>query len=734
MLHEHIRKNLNINESELNDLLLKNKNYLNAENEITREKFFIFKTYYNFIFNPSCVSFIEKSYKILSEIILNDKKEYLSLLDKDMFITILILILKSNIYHRDFTNSDLTLNSDVHVNYCVDNFINYCIFHNLYMKNKQIRQFFLFFFNILIDNHLIMMKKIQYIDKNFYKTTLLYVFHTVNYQLIDDEYLNFSFCPFKLVEYSDVLYIHTYHFSRIYEMCKKNFFSNKSFKPKNINYLINKTNIKLFIDAEFKSSLKTANKGEILKVLYEQNLKLKEVYCFKRWTVDTKDEIAEIQKKYSLALSEYILTIFIDQNIDHPVYFPLFLDFRGRKYYNSSTGPTQSKMLRTAYFYGYYSKSDFRGVKPSPNLLKNYDLIKRICLEYKFEFEEYFYDIYFWCLIGIGKFLVEKSSAVIEEREFLLKANEILANRSIIENIKISDLLEINHYIRIMNSLNNENLENNKIKKRVIIKDATASVNQILMKKLGPINQCSMNYVNLGIENKWHDTYMIYKEKFVLKNEQNLKETDTSIILMRKLIKKIIMIVPYSAGFELCWKNYVAALRENNLNIEIDKNLKKIIKDFYIFVKKDMQEEFLYIKNSALYFKKIGEEFEKNKKFIIESETGLADISYYKMKRTSIEKRYTLNGVQKRVSKLILEPSAALDLKSFNSATGPNIAHFLDGDEIRDIEISMNKYFITIHDCYLVDMLSCSELIKAKQNHYKRFITNYKIDNIFILL
>ena len=170
------------------------------------------------------------------------------------------------------------------------------------------------------------------------------------------------------------------------------------------------------------------------------------------------------------------------------------------------------------------------------------------------------------------------------------------------------------------------------------------------------------------------------------------------------------------------------------MNILIDNELKKIIKDFYIFIKKDIQEKYLYIKNSSTYFKKINEEFEKKREYILESETGYADISYYKMKKKSIEKRYILNGIQKRITKLILEPTTALDIKNFNSSSGPNIAHFYDAEELREIEIFMNKFFITIHDCYLVDLLSCTELIRAKQYHYSKFIKNYEIKNIFILL
>jgi hypothetical protein len=101
---------------------------------------------------------------------------------------------------------------------------------------------------------------------------------------------------------------------------------------------------------------------------------------------------------------------------------------------------------------------------------------------------------------------------------------------------------------------------NNGIKKYVIAKDATASVNQILMKRLGPKNQQAMNYVNLGEENAQYDTYIVHRTKFALHFKNKYSEEEIRKTFPRALIKNMIMTIPYSAGFNLCWETYIEDL------------------------------------------------------------------------------------------------------------------------------------------------------------------------------
>jgi hypothetical protein len=70
------------------------------------------------------------------------------------------------------------------------------------------------------------------------------------------------------------------------------------------------------------------------------------------------------------------------------------------------------------------------------------------------------------------------------------------------------------------------------------------------------------------------------------------------------------------------------------------------------------------------------EEFELSKTYIIDSATGSADLAYYKLKKSPLDKKYVENGVKKRITKLILKPTKALDLEAFSISAGANMVHF----------------------------------------------------------
>lgn len=151
-----------------------------------------------------------------------------------------------------------------------------------------------------------------------------------------------------------------------------------------------------------------------------------------------------------------------------------------------------------------------------------------------------------------------------------------------------------------------------------------------------------------------------------------------------------------------------------------------------------MQKKFLYRNNSQSLLQSMIYQFENERRYVLESETGDADISYYKMKKSSVDKKYTIGDVKKRATRLVLIPTAALDINSFTIASGANSAHFLDAEEIRIIEISLGYCVITIHDSYLIDFNNCTKLIDVKLAHYQDVLnkldTEYTIANIFILL
>jgi hypothetical protein len=159
-----------------------------------------------------------------------------------------------------------------------------------------------------------------------------------------------------------------------------------------------------------------------------------------------------------------------------------------------------------------------------------------------------------------------------------------------------------------------------------------------------------------------------------------------------------------------------------------------MFRSFYNFVKNTMQGQYLYQQSSKEFLIKVKEDFEHCGKYVVTSESGEADISYYKMRKKSIDGEYTFRGETNRPSKLIKEVLSVIDQKRFNSSCGPNIVHCEDSGELCAIETELGLYFITIHDCYLVDILSCTDLVRAKLKHYRNAIPGYRIENIFILL
>jgi aspartyl/asparaginyl-tRNA synthetase len=98
-------------------------------------------------------------------------------------------------------------------------------------------------------------------------------------------------------------------------------------------------------------------------------------------------------------------------------------------------------------------------------------------------------------LIGIGKNLIEKNKTRTSLEDFITEGSLYVLNKKKKE-LKLKDEIEVIHYLDIIESLNKK-----KIEKRVILKDATASVIQNLIKILGPKDQESLNLANLGDSN-----------------------------------------------------------------------------------------------------------------------------------------------------------------------------------------------------------------------------------------
>jgi hypothetical protein len=129
----------------------------------------------------------------------------------------------------------------------------------MFFIEKKIKTFFLGLFDLLVHYGLINEKKISthnYNKKSNYKTLKFYNIPFINYIKKIEEFFNFSYTEYNLLEFDDTYYIYTFHYSRMYEVCRKNFYSNKTFKFKQVAYFMNKINIKLYVDSEFQTNSK----------------------------------------------------------------------------------------------------------------------------------------------------------------------------------------------------------------------------------------------------------------------------------------------------------------------------------------------------------------------------------------------------------------------------------------------------------------------------------------------
>jgi len=735
----------------------KDKKLSEITDNIVREKIMVLRNYYNFVDDEEAVKFVKNVY----DIIVNSKE-----IKNTKFIDpteLSIIVLKSFLMKKNLVDTSFTFVNSYDIFNNISNLLlNYLISQKKYMQQRHIHNLAVLLLELLDQNKIIIKKEVHYLkqdslndwdisdqeesDQKIKKARKLkyYIINMQKYNIGVNksiyDYFNFSWTEYEWMEINDQYYITGLHYSKTYKINKKNIYSNKSFKIKNKNYVIGKVNLRLYVDWEYQNNLKNfiEDDEKIIEKIKSLNENIKLLFDKRLWSSETSKELSNTQHEIAVLTNKLVNKKFVEFNFgENYIIFPMYMDFRGRKYYYSIISPTNSRLLRLAYYYGYYKEEEL--ISPIHRYSYKYDeIIKEFCELYSVNKEIKFREAIFWCLIGIGKHFRNKNKYPISAKEFLELGINYYNNHQTITDL--DKKMEIIHYETIVKSLNDE-----KIKKRAIMKDATASINQIFMKMLGPLDQHSLNYVNLGNANLWYDTYLVQREKFyehLLLNNPHNKYTNKTLFnkcFPRELIKNMLMIIPYSAGAPKCWENYKTAIELSKKEIDInDKELKITFKLFYKYVKEIMQEKHLYMKSSKELIDQINENFIEESEYVLESEGGDADISYMKMKRSTVDVKYISDGLRKRATKLIMIPSGAIDVTKFKKSSGANTAHFYDAEEIRIIEQELGYHIITIHDCYLIDFMSCSKLIDIKLEHYRKNINKgrrkFDINNIFIML
>lgn len=397
-----------------------------------------------------------------------------------------------------------------------------------------------------------------------------------------------------------------------------------------------------------------------------------------------------------------------EQNL---IYLPFFFDFRGRFYYNSPVGPTASKYSRFLYNYGIYGEEEINeGVYDEKiiNLIDSQKKYITLCKGHlNITRNSQRIDIgIFWLLFAIGACLIEKNKARTHVSEFMNRGYSYLINNEQITNIEKK--IETNYYKNILTSLNDK-----KIIKRIIHKDATASFMQQLVRLLGHASDLSLELVNLNHKDSWMDPYSFilieWKKKHFFPN-QNLEK-----IFTRKTVKKTIMTNPYAAKYPTAWSYFKESVL-SNFNIQLLNNSEEeeAFKDFYNYISNDIESVFLKNKSKAILDKIKNDLQQSVKQIILKTDESCTDIIYFKLKDKSFDIILNIpkTRIKKRVTKRFeVVDTLSIDYKKIAQAVRANWIHYIDAMLVRDINRKSKQVYLSIHDCLLIDFLYISEFI-----------------------
>jgi hypothetical protein len=440
-----------------------------------------------------------------------------------------------------------------------------------------------------------------------------------------------------------------------------------------------------------------------------------------------KDENIETNKMYYSRISKllviYNLYLLKELNWpdEDPVYLPFFFDFRGRMYYKSSVSPTTLKYSRYVFNYGIYTDAEINDntrniISPIIEKFNDHiELVKKMYLIDKNSLK--INESIFWVLISIGKIGIVKEKIAIHVKEIIDIGVNILKSWSE-DNIgaySLIDMIEINHYKKILLSF-----KSNKIIARGVVKDATASFIQNLIRLMGYKDEISLKYANLNSSEYWYDTYSFILSKWIEDEKEKNKNLDHLKFFERKTVKKPIMTNPYAAVYMTAFAYFRDAVKERTgLSIDYGSKEEVAFKRFYKFISTEVEDRF-FLKNNS---KKIVEHIknilsENNEEIIVKSHDSYSNMIYYKM----VSKSYDLIIVvpakdKKRITKKYEKfNNLNIDHQKIARSIRANWVHYIDALLIRDINRNSKKIYITIHDCFIVDCLSVSDFIINANN------------------
>lgn len=609
------------------------------------------------------------------------------------YLTLFILISLNPDSNKMLSNDSFKLNniSDCcnKVEYLINKFkIFLKMKHNIDIDDinyKDITKIFYF----LIDEKIIK-------DKNIFrdnKTIKFLYIENMNYIYIKEIYTS----NFKCFEYKNDLWLYNTTFWSLKKIFKENLKSGEKFNLANKDIINNLCNNYFYIDLD--------NLKEIYTIFLKENnlnsYNIKEYYkdLIKEYSnnVFNIKKSSIISKKISLCLKCFIFENILknyEKNIKY--YIPFIIDFRGRKYDLSDISPTFFSELRYCLHLGEYDLE--KDIKE--HFLKN--KINKILINYVYLLDKNIKSdddlkniAYIWLLISLSEPFKNKIGSKIHIKQFIEKGLEIFNNKNIINDLDYDDKIKCLYIIKII-----EELKKNILIKRLVPKDATASVFQHLVKCLGDYDENSFKYCNMSSEKYWYDTYSIIIEIFNKKIKRDqLSEEKYNKIFNRKNLKKIMMTKNYGCGLKKSFKYFKDSIEDiiKDFNeIEINE-INNIFVKFY----KNISENNEITKGSSSTIIN----FFRQDKGIIFDDLSKTNYKYLKFKEKRIDS--TVNN--KRYTRILKIKTNDEDKKKYNISIVANYIQSQDACLVR--WVLSRIIIITIHDCFMIDYLNISYLI-----------------------
>lgn len=502
-----------------------------------------------------------------------------------------------------------------------------------------------------------------------------------------------------------------------------------------LNYLIEKpeksikNHVSACLNIALKLNIKTKG-GEYLMGKYQR---------IKKAENTNKLLFAEISKITHImdifTLEEYcrdgeIFKNLSDENLNIRIYMMFYFDFRGRLYFDSPISPTSNKFCRFIYNYGIYDLKDIdMEINRDGGICNIIEENKNYIEEVKEIFDiktknRIIGEWIFWILVSVGKLRVDKNLWEIPLTKFLEKGIEVIKDRNMEDSL---DKIEVNYYIKILSSLNKK-----KIVRRCLVKDATASFFQNLMRILGAKNEVSKKIANLNSKSHWYDWY-----SFILSEWKKSENTEKELrFFTRKTIKKVCMTLPYSASFITCFEYFQEGVLENfNTHLKITEEDGKNFIRFYKFLNNMFESKGPFLKNTSEITKHFNDTLLKGEPvLIISRDEDMSNLTYYKTITKQFDFIIKWNNKKQRILKNYIElDKQKIDIKKTTSSLKANLVHFADALLIRDINKEIHNrfevYYLSVHDSFLVDFTQVSDFIIISNKMSNRDVFKKEIWN-----